>query len=169
MLELCLGLSGIPIPLTTVTAFYFAIISRWKKSLFILIISFVFLDAGFGRTCPSSCLMAPFILFLAALWRFQGNTSMILLQILPGAAIGAFYLISTAIYTTLHALLLEAPLQAFSTALAFKYILGAACSLPVIILALDYIAKKLALRRYCSISRFQKFHADDSEERSQWQ
>ena len=97
-----------------------------------------------------SWLMVPYLMLLAQYWRQHGNTTEMLLQVIPGLAIGAGAIGCTMAYGITRSFLSETPSESISTRMVFQALVSSFILMPILTVFLDSMARPLALRRYAT-------------------
>lgn len=160
ILEICLSLTGVQIPLLGFGGFYFTLIYGWEREAFPYLFCTTLLDLALGRFCPVSLLSCTFIMIGASYWRRYGNLHEETIQIIPGMGIGICY----ALVSLLYAIVLGGISSGrFVSASPVPYFLQIFCAMilfPAYCWILDILALGVGGRRYRFVH---KYHDEEDE------
>lgn len=154
ILELCIGRSGILLPVVSLLGFYFTVTFSWKKSIFPYLFATAFVDMAFGRSMPLTMSAIPFVMLLAYFWRMHGNTQERILQFFPGLMIGVNTALLSLLYILLHSLATDCPLNVFPLALIIKVIGLSGVAFPFISLLCDFLAHAMGYKRFAMADHY---------------
>ncbi len=146
-LEIFFGAYGLIVPFTAIAIFYLSITYNTKTGIILAIITGGILDISYGRYYCISPIVLSMVSLFALFWLKKGELKNIQLQIIPGASIGFIYALpSLAIKYCLYE---EGVYHFFVNILILllTIILGAIL-LPIVILIMDSINKKLKIKTY---------------------
>lgn len=152
--ELCFGQSGLLVPLTALSGFYFTVTSRWDRVAVPLAVAFTLLDLSYGRLVPLSTLLIPFVLVAGSYWRQHGNTRSLATQVLPGSMIGVAAFATTSLYAACYGMNSGRSLDFLPLRTAVQSFATGGCAMPVLVVVLDTVMRAFGLRRYSATNGF---------------
>lgn len=148
--ELCFGQSGMLVPLTAVTGFYFTVSQKWNKAVVPFVVACVLLDLSYGRLLPLSTLHVPLILVAGTFWREHGNTMSLITQVLPGCAIGVVAFATASVYAAFHGMTSGQSLDFLPLSSAVQSFALGGCAMPVMVVVLNAAMRAFGYMGYFS-------------------
>ena len=148
--ELCFGQSGMLVPLTAITGFYFTVTQRWERTLVPFLVACTLMDLSYGRLLPLSTLLVPLILVAGSFWRDHGNTMSLTTQVLPGCAIGVAAFAISSVYAACHGMNSGRRLDFLPFSYAVQGFVYGGCAMPIMVVVLNTAMKAFGYRRYSS-------------------
>jgi hypothetical protein len=154
ILELWCGAARLPLPWLAAATLYVGTTNRGASGAAAPLAAGVLLDVTLGRGFPvTAALVVPAVLWLAAAWRRYGVCGLRIAQAAPGAAAGLIQALFTLAVVAL-------PAEPLTTTFVFRAGVGVAAAaaagallLPLLCLALDPLARRLALPLYRDIQQ----------------
>ncbi|MFA4944060.1 MAG: hypothetical protein WC789_05095 [Lentisphaeria bacterium] len=146
------GGTGWALPALAVTAFYLMQVFGWRRPLLLGLFAGAIIDLGFGRPYPlTPLLVLPAIAGLATLWHRSGSRHSLAMQMLPGALCG---LIQAGVILAADSFAVEPwfwRLFLHNTLLLLALAGEGMLLLPLLCLAYDHWARRLALPQYLTL------------------
>lgn len=152
--ELCFGQSGVLMPLTALSGFYFTVTQRWDRVVIPFLVACTLLDLSYGRLAPLSTMVVPFILIAGSYWRDHGNTRSFLTQVLPGGLIGVMAFATASLYAACYGMNSGRILDFLPFRVAVQSFVAGGCALPVLVAILDTVMRAFGFRRYTTYKSF---------------
>ncbi|MBQ7652029.1 MAG: hypothetical protein IJS15_13775 [Victivallales bacterium] len=152
--ELCFGLSGLMVPLTAISGFYFTVTQRWDRAVIPFLVASTVLDLSYGRLAPLSMLLVPLVLVAGSYWRIHGNTRSLATQVLPGCMIGVGAFITTSLYAACYGMNSGRILDFLPFRTAVQCFASGGCAMPILVIILDTVMRAFGYRRYSTYKSF---------------
>lgn len=151
LLELVAGCNGFALPVLALAGFYFSVLGPWRGLLVPYLAIGVALDLSFARALPVHVIIMPAVLLGGRLWCLSGEVKSVPIQALPGVMVGVVAGLA-GVGGQLLAGHCDLSQGRYFAWFLLENMAWGLLLLPLSCLALDGVARSLALRRYSRIT-----------------